>query len=60
VAGPLTEMVLLGNVAVRSSALQKENGRPVKLLWDAAGAKVTNVPAANQFLTMEYRKGWEL
>jgi hypothetical protein len=60
VAGPLTEMVLLGNVAVRSSALQKENGRPVKLLWDAAGAKVANVPAANQFLTMEYRKGWEL
>ncbi|MCX5653326.1 MAG: Gfo/Idh/MocA family oxidoreductase [Planctomycetota bacterium] len=60
VAGPLTEMVLLGNVAVRSSALQKENGRPVKLLWDAAGAKVANMPAANQFLTMEYRKGWEL
>jgi hypothetical protein len=31
-----------------------------RLLWDAAIAKVTNVPEANQYLTREYRKGWEL
>jgi len=30
-----------------------------KLLWDAAAAKITNLPEANKYLTREYRKGWE-
>jgi hypothetical protein len=30
-----------------------------KLLWDAAAAKITNIPEANQYLTREYRKGWD-
>jgi hypothetical protein len=30
-----------------------------RLLWDAAAAKITNLPEANQYLTREYRKGWE-
>ena len=45
----LTEMVLLSNVAVRARR---------KIEWDSAAMKVTNVPAANAFLTKEYRPGW--
>ncbi len=51
-AGPLTEMVLLGNVAMRVP------GR--KLEWDAAKVQVTNYPEANQFVRREYRDGWTL
>jgi predicted dehydrogenase len=31
-----------------------------KIVWDGAAMKVTNVPAANQFVKKEYRKGWEV
>jgi predicted dehydrogenase len=48
-SGPLTEMVLLGNVALRAGK---------KIEWDTKKLKVTNDKAANQFLTKEYRKGW--
>jgi predicted dehydrogenase len=48
-SGPLTEMVLLGNVALLA-------GR--KIEWNAKKLKVTNDKAANRFLTKEYRKGW--
>lgn len=50
-AGPLTEMVLLGNIAIRTGK---------KLNWDAANMKVTNVPEANEYLHREYREGWTL
>jgi predicted dehydrogenase len=50
-AGPLTEMVLLGNLALRT-------GRRVE--YDAANMKVTNLPEANQYIRREYRKGWSL
>jgi len=50
-SGPLTETVLLGNVAARAGQ---------KLLWDGPSLKVTNVPEANQYLSREYRKGWML
>ncbi|MEO6437142.1 MAG: Gfo/Idh/MocA family oxidoreductase [Tepidisphaeraceae bacterium] len=50
-AGPLTEMVLLGNLSVRT-------GRPIE--WDAKRMKVTNDRAAQQYVKREYRKGWEL
>ena len=50
-SGPLTETVLLGNVAARS-------GR--RLIWDSENLKITNMPEANQFLSSEYRKGWSL
>ena len=48
-AGPLTEMVLLGNVAIRA---QK------KIEWDAERMQVTNAPEAQRFIRREYRKGW--
>jgi len=47
----LTEMVLLGNLAVRSGE---------KIEWDAENMKVTNSHRANQYVTKEYRKGWEV
>ncbi|HUF26797.1 MAG TPA: hypothetical protein VMM18_07445, partial [Gemmatimonadaceae bacterium] len=49
----LTETMLLGLVALRA-------GQGKKILYDAAAMRVTNVPEANQYLTREYRAGWEL
>ena len=57
-AGPLTEVVLLGNVALRSSIRKLLPQH--KLDWDAQAFKFTNLDAANQYLRREYRKGWEL
>ena len=48
-AGALTEAVLLGNVAYRAGH---------RIEWDAANLKVTNDPAAMNFVAREYRKGW--
>jgi predicted dehydrogenase len=48
----LTQTALLGNVAHRAGNMRLE--------WDAANLKVTNVPGANAFLQREYRKGWEI
>ena len=53
VAGPLTEIVLLTNLAIRA-------GRNVRLLWDGPNMKVTNVEDANKYVKREYRKGWSL
>lgn len=50
-AGPLTEAVLLGNVAFRTGK---------KLEWDAASLKAGNAPEAGKFIRKEYRKGWEV
>ena len=49
-AGPMTESVLLGNVALRAGK---------RIEWDAAAMKIKNAPEANAFLKTEYRKGWE-
>ncbi len=57
-AAVLVELVQLGNVAVRSSHRQSDNGYESKIEWDAANMKVTNYPEANRFLQTEYRKGW--
>ncbi len=50
-AGPMTEAVLLGNVAMRA-------GEKVK--WDAKAMRITNERLANRYLQKEYRKGFEL
>src|SRR5206468_13008878 len=57
-AGPLTEAVLLGDVALRSTIRKLLPQH--KLDWDSAVLKFTNLDAANQYLRREYRKGWEL
>jgi predicted dehydrogenase len=48
-AGPLTETVLLGNVAYRSGTA---------ITWDAKAMKVANSPEADKFLRREYRGDW--
>ena len=50
-AGLLSEVCLLGNVALRA---QK------KLAWDGAQMRITNDEKANQLLRREYRAGWKL
>ncbi|MDB6035120.1 MAG: Oxidoreductase [Verrucomicrobiales bacterium] len=57
-AGPLTEAVLLGNVALRLQMREEMTTR--KLLWDGAAMKFTNSTEANTFLKREYREGWSL
>jgi predicted dehydrogenase len=50
-AGPFTEFVLLGNVAMRVGK---------KFEWDAENLKAKNCPEADQYIKREYRKGWSL
>ncbi len=66
-AGPMTETVLMGNLAIRSYMLGKKNERGrmdfyarKKLLWDGENMKITNLEEANQFVGRQYRKGWEV
>ncbi len=66
-AGPLTETVLMGNLAIRSYNLRRAraNGRGYdyygrrKLLWDGARMEITNFAEANQFVGRTYREGWQ-
>ena len=51
IAGPFTEMVLLGNLAVRAGE---------KVLWDTKKLRSLNSDKANSFVRGEYRKGWKL
>jgi predicted dehydrogenase len=68
IAGPLTESVLMGNLAIRSYNIQKKNekgdnyypGRHIKLLWDGPNMKITNFDDANEFIRRTYREGWSL
>ena len=53
-AGPMTETVLLGNVALRAG-LREELTRS-KLNWDAQRMIFTNLDAANRFLRRDYRE----
>jgi predicted dehydrogenase len=50
--GPLTEAVLLGNVAVR---LPGET-----LRWDSKNLRFTDSPKADGMVRRDYRKGWEV
>lgn len=66
-AGPMTETVLMGNLAIRSTMLRRQTasggwefyGRK-KLLWDGEAMRVTNLEEANRFVGREYRAGWEV
>jgi len=50
-AVPLTELVLLGCIAVRTGQY---------LQWDGPNMKFTNNPAANKLLKPDYQNGWKL
>lgn len=60
IAGPLTETVLMGNLAVRSFFHKEGNGFPGRkqLLWDGLNMKITNFEPANRYVKREYRQGW--
>lgn len=66
-AGPFTEAVLMGNLAIRAYMHQEKNsdgkiiypGRK-KLLWDYKNMKITNFELANEFVMQPYRKGWSI
>ena len=65
IAGPLTEALLMANLAIRGYDIQKEvngktkyPGRSVKLLWDNDAMRITNFDDVNQFVKREYRQGW--
>ena len=47
--GPVTEAVLLGNVALRTGK---------KLYWDGPNMKVLNPTEAQQYVSCEYRPGF--
>lgn len=67
-AGPLTEIVIMGNLAIRShmTASGKDQRRrmqfdgPKKLLWDGENMKITNYDEANAFVGRNYQEGWKL
>jgi predicted dehydrogenase len=50
--GPLTELALLGNIAMRF--------RDQTLKWDPVGVRFTNCSEANAYLNPPARKGWEV
>ncbi|MBT8253445.1 MAG: Gfo/Idh/MocA family oxidoreductase [Flavobacteriaceae bacterium] len=72
-AGPLTESVLMGNLAIKAFQYKvlKDGKKPTdwapfdypgrrKLLWDGEAMKVTNYAKANDWVTRDYRSGWEV
>jgi hypothetical protein len=48
---PLSEMVLLGVVAVRTGK---------KLEWDAKAGRITNDPSLNRYIKISARDGWKV
>lgn len=50
-SGPMTEVILLGNVALRTGK---------KLTWDGPNMKATNAPEADKYVRPEYHNGWTL
>ncbi len=57
-AGHMTEVVLLGNIAVRMSLKTQDKG--LRLAYDGPNMKITNLPEANEFIHRKYRDGWTL
>ncbi|WP_028298360.1 Gfo/Idh/MocA family protein [Olivibacter sitiensis] len=63
IAGPLTEALLMANLAIRGADMNVNDeypGRNIKLLWDNKNMKVTNFDLVNQFVKRQYRNGWEI
>jgi hypothetical protein len=69
IAGPVTEALLMANLAVRANDIRKPKadgkafdypGRYLKLVWDNDNMKVTNFDDVNQFVKRKYRDGYSL
>jgi len=50
-AGPLTEIVLLGNIAIRTGK---------RINWDGENMQITNDRDANKYIKEPYHNGWSL
>lgn len=62
-ASKLTEVILLGNLAVWAAGEAKSDGSPVespKLEWDQANLKVKGTDAFDKFITPTYREGYSV
>ncbi|MEL6917049.1 MAG: Gfo/Idh/MocA family oxidoreductase [Bacteroidota bacterium] len=72
-SGPLTEAVLMGNLAIKAYQHKTlKEGKKIgdwdpfnypgrrKLLWDGQNMTVTNYEKANEWVKRAYRPGWEL
>ncbi|MEO9020832.1 MAG: Gfo/Idh/MocA family oxidoreductase [Ginsengibacter sp.] len=68
-AGPLTEALLMANLAIRGFDIRKPRvngkgydypGRYIKLLWDNDNMRVTNFEDVNQYVKREYPQGYSL
>ncbi|GAA4300496.1 Gfo/Idh/MocA family protein [Compostibacter hankyongensis] len=64
-AVPLTESILMGNLAIRSFNYQEKKGdktsypgRGITLQWNGDDMKVTNFDPANEYVKRTYRQGW--
>lgn len=57
-AGPLTETMLLGNLAVWAAPEADQPGK--KIEWDSKNLIATNAPEVMHIVKKQYRKGWEL
>ena len=55
-AGPLTEVVLLGNLAVWAA----DRGKGPKIEWDAVNLKAKNAQGLEKLIKPTYRKGYSL
>jgi hypothetical protein len=55
-AGPLTEMVLLGNLAVWTA----DSGSGPQIQWDAKNLAARNVPHLEKLIKPEYRQGYSI
>ncbi len=67
-SGPLTEAVLMGNLAIKAFQYKEKKkdgdgflypGRR-RFLWDGENMKITNWDKANEWVKGSYRIGWEL
>jgi predicted dehydrogenase len=72
-SGPLTEAVLMGNLAIKAFQYKElKEGKQLgdwdpfsypgrrKIIWDGKAMRVTNFEMANEWVKGSYRKGWEL
>jgi predicted dehydrogenase len=69
IAGPLTEMLCMANLAIRGNTLRVPKasgtgfdfpGKNIKLLWDNENMRVTNFDEVNQFVKRKYREGFHV
>jgi len=56
-AGPLTETILLGNLAVWAADAPETLGK--KIEWNPAGLVATNAPEVEHVVRPKYRDGWQ-